>query len=129
VPFSVTFNAIVKGGSPPYIVNYNFGDGSADQGQILIHTYYQTGDFKVTVTVTDQNGTAVIAWTRVLVEAAPVQIGISNFFGTIANLFVSVVEDIVEVAVVVLPLAAIGAVVVIPLRRRNRPQKEPKLNQ
>jgi len=129
VPFSVTFNAIVKGGSPPYIVNYNFGDGSADQGQILIHTYYQTGNFKVTVTVTDQNGTAVTAWTRVLVEAAPVQIGISNFFGTIANLFVSVVEDIVEVAVVVLPLAAIGAVVVIPLRRRNRPQKEPKLNQ
>jgi hypothetical protein len=129
VPFSVTFNAIVNGGSPPYIVNYNFGDGSADQGQILIHTYYQTGTFKVTVTVTDQNGTAVTASTRVLVEAAQVQIGISNFFGTIANLFVSVVEDIVEVAVVVLPLAAVGAVIVIPLRRRSRPQKEPKLNQ
>ena len=128
-PFSITFNAIVKGGSQPYVINYNFGDGSASQGQILIHTYYQSGDFRVTVTVTDQNGTAVTATTKVHVDAAPSQNGLNSFLGTISNLFVGVVEGIIEVAVVVLPLAAVGAVFVIPLRRRAKPQKDPKQSQ
>jgi hypothetical protein len=128
-PFSVTFNAIVKGGVAPYIVNFNFGDGTADQGQILIHTYYQPGDFKVTVTATDQNGTASIATAKVHVDAAPGQIGIENFLGTVANLFVSVVEGIVEVAAVVLPIAAVGAIIIIPFRRRARPQKDFKQGQ
>jgi Domain of unknown function (DUF4349)/PKD domain len=121
-PFSVTLDATVKGGSPPYVVNWNFGDGTADQGQILIHTYYQKGNYNVTATVTDQNGTAVSAWAMVHVGQAPGRTGVSTFFGNIANLFVDVVEGIVEVAVVALPLAAVGAAVVLPLRRRARPK-------
>ncbi len=128
-PFSVTFNAIVKGGAQPYVVNYNFGDGEAYQGQILIHTYYSSGDFKVTVTATDQNGTVAIKSTTIHVEAAPSQYGFGTFPATLANLFISVVEGIVEVAVVVLPLAAVAAVVVIPLRRRSRAQKGIKQGQ
>ncbi|MDA4120935.1 MAG: DUF4349 domain-containing protein [Thaumarchaeota archaeon] len=123
-PFSVTFNAIVKGGVAPYIVNFNFADGTADQGQILIHTFYQPGDFKVTVTATDQNGTAAIQTAKVHVDAAPGQIGTQNFLGTVVNLFVSVVEGIVEVAVVVLPIAAVGAIIIIPFRRRAKTQKD-----
>jgi hypothetical protein len=126
-PFSVTFDAIVKGGAPPYIIIINYGDGSSDQGQVLIHTYYQAGDYTVTATATDQNGTAIIATpVNIHVEAAPGQGGIGGFLGTVSNLFVNVVEGIVEVAVVVLPLAAVGAVVVLPFRRRSRTQKEIK---
>ena len=128
-PLSVTFNAIVKGGAQPYVVNYNFGDGTADQGQILIHTYYASGNYKVTVTATDQNGTVATASTTIQVAAAPSQYGVVNFSTTIANLFVNVVEGIAEVAVVVLPLAAVGAVVVIPLTRRSRTQKEVRQSQ
>jgi PKD repeat protein len=128
-PLSVTFNAIVKGGAQPYVVNYNFGDGTADQGQILIHTYYASGDYKVTVTATDQNGTVATASATIRVAAAPSQYGVVNFPTTIANLFVNVVEGIAEVAVVVLPLAAVGALVVIPLMRRSRTQKEVKQSQ
>jgi Domain of unknown function (DUF4349)/PKD domain len=128
-PFSVTFSAVVKGGAQPYVVNYDFGDGTADQGQILIHTFYQTGDFLVTVTATDQNGTVAETSTKIHVNAAPTQLGVNNFFGNVANLFVNVVEGIVEVAVVVLPLAAVGAVVVIPLMRRSKPQKDIKQDQ
>ncbi len=128
-PLSVTFNAIVKGGAQPYVVNYNFGDGTADQGQILIHTYETSGNYKVTVTVTDQNGTVASESTDIRVAASPSQYGVGNFPALIANLFVSVVEGIAEVAVVVLPLAAVGAVVVIPLRRRSRSQKEVKQSQ
>ena len=122
-PLSVTFNAIVKGGAQPYVVNYNFGDGMADQGQILIHTYYASGDFKVSVSVTDQNGTVATGTASIHVAAPPSQYGAVNFPATIANLFVSVVEGIAEVAVVALPLAAVGAAVILPLRRRSRVQK------
>ena len=128
-PLSVTFNAIVKGGAQPYVVNYNFGDGTADQGQILIHTYYTSGNYKVTVTATDQNGTVARASATIHIAAAPSQYGVVNFPTMIANLFVNMVEGIAEVAVVVLPLAAVGAVVVIPLMRRSRSQKEVKQSQ
>jgi len=128
-PLSVTFNAIIKGGAQPYFVNYNFGDGTADQGQILIHTYYASGDYKVTVTATDQNGTVARASATIRIAAAPSHYGIVNFPTMVANLFVSVVEGIAEVAVVVLPLAAVGAVIVMPLRRRSRIQKNAKQGQ
>jgi hypothetical protein len=128
-PLSVTFNALVKGGAGPYVAIYNFGDGSSNQGQILIHTFMQAGDFNVTVNVTDQKGNVTSAWTMIHVASAPAQIGVSNFFERIANLFVNVVEGIVEVAVVVLPIAAVGAVVILPLTKRGKAQKDLKQNQ
>jgi len=127
-PLSVTFNAIVKGGAQPYVVNYNFGDGYATQGQIVIHTFYQAGDYKVLVSVTDQNGTVAQAGVVIKVLAAPAsaQSGVGGFLGYVANLFLSVVEGIIEVAVVVLPLAAVGAIIIIPVQRRDRNQKTVK---
>jgi hypothetical protein len=122
-PLSVTFNAVVKGGAQPYVINYNFGDGTSTQGQIVIHTYYQSGDYKVTVTATDQNGTVAEAGTTIHVQAPSAQSGLGAFLGTVSGLFVNVVEGIIEVAVVVLPLVAVGAIVVIPLRRYSRTQK------
>jgi hypothetical protein len=116
-PLAVTFNAVVRGGEQPYLVNYNFGDGTSAQGQIVVHTYYQPGDYNVTATATDQNGTSVERWVEVHVTAVPGEAGVSGFFSTVSALFVSVVEGIVEVAAVVLPVAAVAAAVVIPLRR------------
>ena len=128
-PLSVTFNAVVKGGAQPYVINYNFGDGDSVQGQIVIHTYYQAGTYKVTVTATDQNGTVAQASTAIKVEAAEGQSSLSAFFGTVANLFFGVVGGIVEVAVVVLPIAAVGAAVVLPFRRTRKPQAGIKQSQ
>ena len=122
-PLSVTFNAVVKGGAQPYLVNYNFGDGYASQGQIVIHTYFQPGTYKVLVSATDQNGTVAQSTAVVKVAAAPSTAGASNFFGYVGNLFLSVVEGIVEVSVVVLPLAAVGAAILIPIQRHDRNQK------
>ncbi len=128
-PLSVTFNANVKGGAQPYVFNYNFGDGYASQGQIVIHTFYQPGNYNVTVGVTDQEGNTTGAWTVVRVTAPPAQSGLNAFFDNVGGLFLSVVEGIVEVAVVVLPIAAVGAAVIIPLQRRGRGQKDIKQSQ
>jgi hypothetical protein len=128
-PLSVTFNAIVKGGAQPYVINYNFGDGYAIEGQIVIHTYDQAGNYKVVVSATDQNGTVAQSSTIVKVVAAPAQSSLGSFIGHVGNLFVSVVEGIVEVAVVVLPLAAVGAAILIPVQRHGRNQRSIKQSQ
>jgi hypothetical protein len=128
-PLSVTFDAVVKGGAAPYIVDYNFGDSYASEGPIVIHTYFQAGQYNVTVSATDQNGTSIQQFVLVHVVIPPGQTGFQSFFGTVSNLFVSVIEGIVEVAVVVLPIAAVGAAVMIPIQRRGRNQKVIKQTQ
>ncbi len=128
-PLSVTFNAIVKGGAQPYVVLYNFGDGYASQGQIVIHTYNQAGVYKVLASATDLNGTVVQATATIRVVAPQTQSGFESFLGTVSNLFVSVVEGIVEVAAVVLPIAAVGAVIIIPIQRHNKSQRDVRQSQ
>jgi hypothetical protein len=128
-PLSVTFNANVKGGVLPYVEIYNFGDGTNAQGQTVIHTFYTAGDYNVTLSVTDQAGNSTSAWTMIHVTAAPIQSGLNSFFGYVSNLFLNVIEGIVEVAVVVLPLAAVGAAIVIPIQRHERAQKNIKQSQ
>jgi len=126
-PLSVTFRAVAKGGSAPYFVNYNFGDGSSSQGQALIHEFAQPGRYNVTVTATDSSANVAEAWTIVEVAPPSVGSGIGNFPAVVGSLFLHVVEGIVEVAVVVLPLALVALAVVFPLRHRlsSHRKKEP----
>ncbi len=135
-PLSVTFNAIVRGGITPYIVNYNFGDGTSSEGQALIHTFGQPGEYNVTVTATDSTGNVSQTWTMVRVASPPVASSVVSFPAYVEGLFLQVVEGIVEVAVVVLPIVGVAAVVLLPLRRRfgshhnkhdrSEPQQAPK---
>lgn len=128
-PLSVTFNAVVKGGVQPYIVNYNFGDGSSYEGQALIHTFEQAGRYNVTVTVTDASANVTEAWTTVNVSSLPAGSALGSFPNFVGGLFLQVVEGIVEVAVVVVPIAAAVLVILFPLRHRlglssRRPQRD-----
>lgn len=128
-PLAVTLNAVVTGGSGQYLVNYNFGDGTSAQGQILVHTFVGSGNYNVTVTVTDQNGTVASRWVSIHVTAAPSQLGFGDFPGSVAGLFVRVVEGMVEVAAVVVPVALVAAAVLVPIRRWSRGQKTIKQSQ
>lgn len=125
-PLGVTFSAVVQGGSPPYIINYNFGDGTSQEGQIVIHQYYGSGDFNATVTVTDSSGNVAMASAIVHVRSPPSASPLVGFAGTVENLFVSVVEGMTEIAVVVLPIGLVVFVILVPFRRRSRIQKEIK---
>ncbi len=117
-PLSVTFNAVVSGGVQPYIVNYNFGDGTASQGQQLIHQFTQPGTYNVTVSATDQSGNVSLAWIVVQVTAPPATSGLSAFGGYVLGLFSGVVEGIVEVAAIVLPIFAVLYVAVLPAYKK-----------
>jgi len=123
-PLSVTFNALVVGGVMPYIVNYNFGDGSSYQGQTLIHTFTQSGTFNVTVTLTDASGNALENYTIIRVANPPAQSAAISFASFAFGLLVSVVEGIIEVAVVLLPIALVVGAVILPFRNRLRATKK-----
>ncbi len=125
-PVGVTFNAIVSGGQAPYLVNYNFGDGSSEQGQVVVHQYYDAGDYNVTVTATDSKGSVALVSTLIHVSSPPAKVGFGDFGVTLANLVVRVVEGIAELAVVVLPAVLVLAAVAYPFRRRLKLQKEIK---
>jgi len=119
-PLAVTFNTIVSGGETPYIINYNFGDGTSEEAQALIHTFTSPGTYNVTVTVTDALGNATSKFVIITIASPPVQGQLSSFSSTLAYLFFGVLEGIAEVAAVVLPLAAVAAVIIIPLRSRTK---------
>jgi len=125
-PLSVTFNAVVKGGEQPYIVNYNFGDGSSYEGQSLIHTFSESGRYNVTVTATDHSANVTEAWTIVTVSPPPATSNFGRFPSFVGGLFLSVVEGIVEVAVVVVPIAGAVVVSLLPLRHRLWSSKRPQ---
>lgn len=116
-PLSTTFTAVVSGGVPPYYVNYNFGDGTSQEGLVVIHKYYGSGEYNATVTVTDSNGSTVETYALVQVAPARVQSGLPDFANAVTGLFVRVVEGIVEVAVVSLPVALVAFAVVLPLKK------------
>lgn len=53
----ITFNASNSTDSDGNIISYgwDFGDGSNSSGEIVTHTYFNTGDYTVTLTITDND--------------------------------------------------------------------------
>jgi PKD repeat protein len=69
---SVSFVALVSGGTAPYQYKWNFGDGTntTDTNGNVIHTYSEVGAKSVTLKVTDANDTVV--------EALPITVNVKN---------------------------------------------------
>jgi hypothetical protein len=53
---SVSFNATISGGTPPYTFKWDFGDGTTGTGRMVTHTYSSSGSFMVVLTITDAGG-------------------------------------------------------------------------
>jgi PKD repeat protein len=68
---NTTFVAIISGGTSPYSCLWTFGDGSASQtGCSPVHSYIATGNFTVSLTVTDSSGSTASAIHAVTVQVA-----------------------------------------------------------
>jgi PKD repeat protein len=77
----VTFNASDSYDPDGVIVAYNwdFGDGSSEQGKIVTHYYTQEGSYKVTLTVIDNDGkTGSISQTVTVVKPLDVPVETSG---------------------------------------------------
>ncbi len=68
----VDFDATIDGYDQPLTILWNFGDGSTSNEEDPSYTYALAGDYNVTLTVTDSDGSSVTAWAVVSVgENAP----------------------------------------------------------
>lgn len=54
-PATFEFQANVTGGTEPYTINWNFGDGSAEESddETVVHTFDEAGSYSVTLTITN----------------------------------------------------------------------------
>src|SRR5829696_7500380 len=57
VPATFEFQANLTGGTGPYAISWDFGDGSEERDeQTVLHTFEEAGTYNVVVTGTDENG-------------------------------------------------------------------------
>ena len=64
----IEFEGYAKGGVEPYSWYWEFGDGSTSDEQFPTHNYLSEGEFPVTLTVTDANGSTASDTTRSRIE-------------------------------------------------------------
>jgi hypothetical protein len=57
---SVTFSALVSGGTGPLTYAWKFGDGSGGVGPTVVHTFTTSGNYSVLLWVNDSSGVSVL---------------------------------------------------------------------
>jgi PKD repeat protein len=71
-PATFEFEVNVTGGTEPYTINWDFGDGSeGSQQQTVVHTFNEAGIYTVTLTVTDANGQQATDTLEITVNERP----------------------------------------------------------
>ena len=87
-PFNASFHSTMSGGSPPYAVSWNFGDGSSTNSNVNpSHIYEVSGAYTATCTVTDDNGLTAEKKINITVEPAEVCTGfVDNGDGTLTDI-------------------------------------------
>src|SRR5207249_4709135 len=73
-----SFTASVSGGTSPYTINWNFGDGTTASGNPVNHSFNMPGTYTVTVTVTDANGMIATIPAGILVNPLTLAVTISG---------------------------------------------------
>ena len=71
LPNAVVFEAAAGGGTGPYLVSWDFGDGSGATELNVSHTYPAGGDYTATLRVVDALGTVQTQQVAVTVQSAP----------------------------------------------------------
>jgi PKD repeat protein len=76
-PLPVSFTAVASGGTPPYRIDWSFGDGGNGSGISTAHTYSIPGLYVATARVTDSSGASVPAIVQVTVTGTGGSLGLT----------------------------------------------------
>lgn len=69
---AASFSGTATGGTPPYSLNWTFGDGGTGTGTTVTHSYTAVGSYSVSLTATDGTGqTATNSQSLVVQQAQP----------------------------------------------------------
>ena len=68
VKIPLQFEALATGGTPDYTFEWDFGDGTTTTSRTPIHVYENTGEYLVTLTVTDSEGQTVTDTTTAVIK-------------------------------------------------------------
>lgn len=74
-PLTVDFGSTVTGGTPPYMLDWSFGDGAYGTGVSPSHIFTKPGSYEVGVAVTDAVGRVAYATISVGVLPSPAGVG------------------------------------------------------
>ena len=113
---SLEFSGVPAGGTSPYTVVWNFGDGSMGSGATVSHAYALAGNYTVNVTVTDHTGATLNATLSVSVGASS---------GTSSSSSSSSLTFPLGLFLGILLGAALAAVVVYAVGPRKRKETPP----
>ena len=74
-PATFEFQANLTGGTEPYVINWDFGDGSEESDeQTVLHTFEEAGIYNVTLTATDTDDQEASDSIEISVEEAPAEV-------------------------------------------------------
>jgi PKD repeat protein len=71
-PATFEFEAEITGGTEPYVISWDFGDGSEEEDEDVEHTFDEAGSYSVSLTVTDSRGQSASDSIGITVEEPPV---------------------------------------------------------
>ncbi len=111
------FTAAASGGLQPYTYSWKFGDGVSSTGATANHTYQTSGDFNVTLTITDSSGQSRTV--SKILSVAPMEGGSSILSVLSSPLILGVIAAII--------VAAVGAFVYTK-RRRTKLAPSPRVS-
>jgi YVTN family beta-propeller protein len=100
---TLQFNATALGGTSPYVVLWDFGDGSTSTGPSVGHAYASAGNYTVLVTETDRTGATLNGTLAVSIAPSPAthSASSSSTFTFPLGLFLGVLAGAALAAVVV----------------------------
>lgn len=64
----INFSGSVYGGNPDYLWHWDFGDGETSEYQNPTHIYDEIGQYDVTLTITENNGSVAVDETKAYIE-------------------------------------------------------------
>src|SRR3989442_3886086 len=112
----VNFTGSATGGKQPYDYNWSFGDGNEHPGRTVVHSYLNTGNYSVSLTVADSAGQTATATQAISIDTDPTPAGMCQ--GCTKTTFSRILGLMISLALgVALPLA--GSAIVSRRHRRT----------